>query len=79
MSEIPWPLILLGLEFPAITALIDCSFRPPDHFADGARDQRAWRGWLIVAVLTVPILIGYGILIGYYYAVVRRNSPSGSS
>jgi len=33
---------------------------------------------LIVAVLTVPILIGYGILIGYYYAVVRRNSPSGS-
>ena len=79
MSEVPWPLILLGLEFPAITALIDCWFRPADHFADGARDQRAWRGWLIVAVLTVPILLGYGILIGYYYAVVRRNSPSGSA
>jgi hypothetical protein len=24
----------------------------------------------------VPILLGYGIVIGYYYAVVRRNSPS---
>jgi len=78
VSEVPWPLILLGLEFPAITALIDCWFRPADQFAGGATDQRAWRGWLIVAVLTVPILIGYGILIGYYYAVVRRNSPSGS-
>lgn len=78
MSDVPWPLILLGLEFPAAMALIDCWFRPPDHFAEGASDQRAWRGWLVVAVLTVPILLGYGIVIGYYYAVVRRNSPSGS-
>lgn len=77
MSDIPWPLILLGLEFPALMALLDCSMRPPDHFAEGAPDQRAWRSWLIVAVLTVPILLGYGIVIGYYYAVVRRNSPSG--
>jgi hypothetical protein len=76
MGDVPWPLILLGLEFPAITALIDCWFRPVDHFAEGAPDQRAWRAWLIVAVLTVPILLGYGILIGYYYAVVRRNSPT---
>ncbi len=78
MSNVPWPLILLGLEFPAITGLIDCWFRPPDHFAGGADDQRAWRSWLIVAIVTVPMLIGYGILIGYYYAVVRRNSPSGT-
>jgi hypothetical protein len=78
VSSVPWPLILLGLEFPAITALIDCWFRPPDHFAEGAADQRAWRGWLIVAIVTVPILLGYGIIIGYYYAVVRRNSPTGT-
>jgi hypothetical protein len=77
LANIPWPLILLGLEFPALTALLDCWFRPPDHFLGGASDQRAWKGWLIVAVLTVPILLGYGIVIGYYYAVVRRNSPSG--
>jgi hypothetical protein len=76
LANIPWPLILLGLEFPAVMAMLDCWFRPPDHFSGGASDQRAWKGWLIVAVLTVPILLGYGIVIGYYYAVVRRNSPS---
>jgi hypothetical protein len=79
VSDVPWPIILLGLEFPAVTALIDCWFRPPDHFAEGEADQRAWRSWLIVAILTVPVLIGYGIVIGYYFAVVRRNSPSGSA
>ena len=76
LANIPWPLILLGLEFPALMALLDCWFRPPDQFLGGTADQRAWKGWLIVAVLTVPILLGYGIVIGYYYAVVRRNSPS---
>jgi hypothetical protein len=74
--DLPWPLILLGLEFPALMALLDCFGRPADHFAGGAGDQRGWKGWLVVAVLTVPILLGYGIVIGYYYAVVRRNSPS---
>jgi hypothetical protein len=76
LADVPWFLVLLGLEFPAVMAVLDCWFRPPDHFAGGAADQRAWKGWLIVAVLTVPILIGFGILIGYYYSVVRRNSPS---
>lgn len=76
LANIPWPLVLLGLEFPAIMALLDCWFRPDDHFEGGAADRRAWKGWLIVAVITVPILVGYGLLIGYYYAVVRRNSPS---
>jgi hypothetical protein len=76
-GDVPWPLILLGLEFPALTALLDCWFRPADHFAGGEADQRGWKGWLIVAVLTVPILLGFGIVIGYYYSVVRRNSPSG--
>jgi hypothetical protein len=76
-ADLPWPIILLGLEFPALMALLDCWFRPDDHFIGGASDQRAWKGWLAVAILTVPILLGYGIVIGYYYAVVRRNSPSG--
>ena len=75
-ADVPWPLILLGLEFPAIMALLDCWFRPADHFEGGPDDQRAWKGWLVAAVVTVPILLGYGIVIGYYFAVVRRNSPS---
>jgi len=75
-GDVPWWLILLGLEFPAIMAMIDCSLRPAEHFAGGADDQRSWKGWLVVAILTVPILLGYGIVIGYYFAGVRRNSPS---
>ena len=27
-------------------------------------------------VVTVPVLLGYGIVLGYYFAVVRRNSPA---
>lgn len=72
----PWPLLVLMLEFPVLTALLDCWQRPADHFADGTSDRRAWLRWLTVAVVTVPILLGYGIVLGYYYAVVRRSSPS---
>jgi hypothetical protein len=72
---LPWPLLLLGLEFPAIMAMLDCTQRPAEHFAGGAADRSAWVKWLVVALLTVPILVGYGIVIGYYYSVVRRNSP----
>lgn len=75
ISDVPWPILLLGLEFPAITAMIDCIYRPEDHFAGGAEDRRSWLGWLFVAIITVPILLGYGIIIGYYYSVVRRNAP----
>jgi hypothetical protein len=64
------------LEFPVFMALLDCSQRPADHFAEGANDRRAWLRWLVVAIVTVPILLGYGIVLGYYYAVVRRSSPS---
>lgn len=70
------PLVLLGLEFPVVMALLDCWQRPPEHFAEGAPDRRAWLRWLLVAVVTVPILLGYGIVLGYYFAVVRRNSPA---
>lgn len=74
--DIPWPLIVLGLEFPAVMALLDCYNRPPEHFRDGGPDRRAWLGWLCVGVVLVPILVGFGIVIGYYYSVVRRNSPA---
>jgi uncharacterized protein YneF (UPF0154 family) len=30
----------------------------------------------VVAILTVPILLGYGIVLGYYFTVVKRNSPA---
>lgn len=75
--DVPLPLLLLALEFPVVMALLDCWNRPAEHFAEGADDRRAWVRWLVVAVVTVPVLLGYGILIGYYYAVVRRNSPAG--
>lgn len=72
----PWPLLVLMLEFPVIMALLDCWQRPVDHFTEGAADRTAWLRWLVVAVATVPVLLGYGIVLGYYYAVVRRNSPA---
>ena len=71
----PWPLLVLMLEFPVLMALLDCWQRPVDQFADGAGDRTAWLRWLVVAVVTVPVLLGYGIVLGYYFAVVRRNSP----
>jgi hypothetical protein len=76
MSDVPWWLVLVGLEFPAVMALLDCWQRPADHFAGGDPDRRSWLGWLVVAVVTVPVLVGYGIVIGYYFVVVRRNSPT---
>ena len=75
VPDLPLPLLLLGLEFPAIMAMLDCTFRPPEQFLGGAADRRSWQGWLAVSIVTVPILLGYGILIGYYYAVIRRNTP----
>lgn len=73
----PFWLVLVGLEFPALIAMLDCLQRPADHFEDGADDRDAWIRWLAVAILLVPVLIGYGILLGYYYAVIRRNAPGG--
>lgn len=72
----PWWQLIPMLEFPVLMALLDCWQRPPEHFAEGAEDRRAWLRWLLVAVVTVPVLLGYGIILGYFYAVVRRNSPA---
>ena len=70
-----WLFLLLGLELPAVLSLVDCLNREDDNFEGGAPDHQAWIRWLIVAVLTVPILVGYGIVLGYYFTVVKRNTP----
>ncbi len=75
-ADVNWPLLALGLEFPVLLALLDCFNRPIDHFANSAPDRRSWLGWLAVAVITVPVLVGYGIVIGYHFSVVRRNTPA---
>jgi hypothetical protein len=72
---VQWLLVILGLEFPAVLALVDCVNRPADHFIDGAEDRRSWLRWLLLAVATAWILVGNGILLGYYYTVVKRNTP----
>jgi hypothetical protein len=75
----PLPLLLLMLEFPVLMALLDCWQRPAEHFNEGAEDRRAWLRWLAVAIVTIPILLGYGIVLGYYFAVIRRNNPAARS
>ena len=70
-----WLILVVGLEFPVVLALLDCSNRSPDHFDGGADDRRAWIRWLAIAVLLAPILFGYGIVLAYFYAVVKRNAP----
>jgi hypothetical protein len=67
--------LIVGLEFPAIVALIDCMNRTPDEFDGGADDRGAWIKWLLVSLLLCPILFGYGIVLGYYWAVVKRANP----
>lgn len=73
----PLWLVLIGLEFPAIIALFDCVQRPAEHFEGGAADRISWIRWLVVGIVLVPVLLGYGILLGYYYVVIRRNMPGG--
>jgi len=71
----PLWLVLIGLELPAVVALLDCFNRPADHFDGGAQDRTDWLRWLLVGAALVPVLLGYGILLGYYYVVIRRNQP----
>lgn len=73
----PFWLVLIGIEFPAIVAMLDCVQRPAEHFEGGADDRVAWIRWLAVGILLVPVLAGYGILLGYYFSVIRRNAPGG--
>ncbi|HUQ39306.1 MAG TPA: hypothetical protein VM030_04065 [Acidimicrobiales bacterium] len=71
-----WLVLLFGMELPAAMAFVDCSGRPADDFAGGPDDRRSWRSWLIVAMVTAPLLVGNLIVLGYYSGVVRRASPT---
>ena len=71
-----WLILVLGLEFPVVLALLDCANRGEDHFDGGAEDRQAWLRWLAIAVVVAPLLIGYGIVLAYFYAVVKRNAPN---
>lgn len=73
-----WVLLVAGLHFPAAFSLLDCVNRDPHDFEGGQEDKRSWVRWLIVAVATTVIGVGYGIVLAYYYGVVRRNTPSRS-
>jgi len=72
--QVSWVLLVIGLEFPAVLSLVDCINREDDNFLGGHDDKRAWIRWLVVAMITVPILLGYGIVLGYYFTVVKRNT-----
>lgn len=39
------------------------------------QDRTAWFRGLLVGALFVPVLLGYGSLLGYYYVVIRPNQP----
>ena len=70
-----WVVLAIGLEFPATVALLDCINRGPDDFDGGEDDRTAWIKWLIISFALCPILVGYGIVLGYYWAVVKRHNP----
>ena len=70
-------MLVVGLVFPAGFSLLDCWNRGPDDFDGGADDRRAWLRWLGLAVPLCLVGVGYGIVLGYYYGVVRRSSPMG--
>jgi hypothetical protein len=71
-----WLILVLGLEFPVLLALLDCVNRDEGHFEGGADDRRSWIQWLAIAVVVAPLLVGYGIVLSYFYAVVKRNAPN---
>ena len=71
-----WVILLVGLDIPAVLALLDCINRSADQFEGGAGDRAGWLRWLIIALPLSWVLIGYGIVLGYYYSVVRRNTPA---
>jgi len=71
-------LAALGLEVPAVVALIDCYERPAIAFEGGDTDKRSWKVWLWVALATAWVA-GFGniIVLGYHNSVVKRSTPLG--
>jgi hypothetical protein len=72
-----WTVLALILTFPATFSLLDCTNRAPEEFAGGAADRKGWLTWLALGVPLCAVGIGYGIVLGYYSGVIRRNSPMG--
>jgi hypothetical protein len=70
---VQWALLVFGMEFPGLVALSDCYTRPAGKFAGGAPDKASWFKWLIVALFVMPIGVGYGILLGYHWNVIKRQ------
>ena len=69
-------LLILALELPAVMALLDCWNRRADEFPEGEADRRAWLQWLLVGVATAWFLVGNGIVLAYYFVVIKRSSPA---
>jgi len=69
-------LFVLALETPAVVALLDCVNREPAEFPGGAQDQREWRRWLILGVLTAWFLVGNAVVLAYYFVVVKGSGRS---
>ena len=66
-------ILVLGLEFPVVLALLDCVNRGEDHFDGGADDRAAWVRWLAIATVLAPL---YGLaLTGLYGARHGRFGP----
>jgi hypothetical protein len=61
------------MEFPGIVAVSDCYQRPASRFAGGEVDRSAWLKWLVIALFLMPIGVGYGILLGYHWNVIKRS------
>jgi hypothetical protein len=72
---VTYVVLAFGLDFPAAVALLDCYNREPHEFEGGADDRGGWLRWLAISLLLCPILVGYGIVLGYYWAVVKRSGP----
>lgn len=68
--------VFAGLLFPAALALLDCFNRSADEFEGGADDRRAWLIWLALSIPLCLVLVGYGILLGYYWGVIKRSGSS---
>ena len=68
-------ILIAGLLFPSILALVDCIQRDDEEFVGGGADRQAWIRWLAIGVPLCLVLVGYGILLGYYWGVVKRAGP----
>jgi hypothetical protein len=69
-----WLVLIFGMEVPALMSFIDAMHRDASGFEGGEADRRGWRVWLVLAMLLSPVLIGYGIVLTYYWNVIKRGT-----